>query len=468
MSGEREGFDRRSVLKLGTASLGIGAASVLTSSTASAQGSVTVDPSDPSNYDSIKTALEDVEPGGTVNVEPGTYNEYLFIKKAVTLRGDPGGDDIGPGPDAPELDGGGVHRNAFTITPGTSGVTIEGFEVHNYGDESERLTAQGVTGTRNTDNIRIRDNYIYDIGWSGITKSRNERKPSNDWKVERNHVRDYSTAGISIGNTSNLLIRNNRVEGSANHPIRNHNYTNAGVKAPVKRNSGDSEFIVENIVVKDNHIEGPFGGAGLVLNSWNANEADAPHICRNATIEDNLVKKTNVGAFSVGLNMLAYNGGDFENITVRGNDVSEGHGFGAAIQSRYGADGEFNDVVWENNNLSGDVVGLAIFDTDSGSITVRRNAIKESKYGIAVFDANGSTDVDAITVRSNSIADNEKAGIHNFLDEQLDAEKNWWGDTKGPKREAGKSGKTIGQGNEAVGKVDYTPWLTKEPDTGWT
>lgn len=467
MSERGTDIGRRTVLKSGVTALSVGVAGLATSSPVSGEDTVTVDASAESGYDSIGAALDSVAAGGTVDVTPGAYTEQIRIAKSVTLRGDTGDDSAGAGPDAPELDGNGTGGPAIFVAPGTADVTVEGFEIHDYGDESASVTGLGIVGTGRTDRVRLRDNDVYDVSGGGILKQRNNPEPATGWSVVRNHVRDFVVAGISIGNTSNLLIEDNRVEGTDRHSIRGDRYSHAGIKAPVKRINGGSKYVVENVTIRGNEVRGPFNGAGVVVNAWNANQRDAPVVCRNADVVDNVVTRTDVGEFSVGVNLLAYYGATVEDVTVRGNDVSESHRYCGLIQGRDGEDGTFTDVVWERNNLSGQVVGLGIFDTDGGPITVRENRIENNDAGVAVFDNGGTTEVDAITVTRNALAGNEKAGVRNFLETELNAERNWWGDTQGPTRQAGKSEQTIGDGDRAIGPVDYTPWLTKVPETGW-
>src|ERR1035437_7175102 len=83
-------------------------------------------------FQTIAAALAATVAGGTINVAAGTYVGNINITKSLTILGDPGNTDPGPGVNAPVIDGGSAPGSAFFIANGVSNVTIKGFEMRNF------------------------------------------------------------------------------------------------------------------------------------------------------------------------------------------------------------------------------------------------------------------------------------------------------------------------------------------------
>lgn len=136
--GERLPFDRRTVLKAGTAA-GLGLAGVVGVSGTAAAASATVGPGD-----SIQDAVDAASPGDTVVVNGGTYREQVVIDKDLTLVGR--NDPTIEAPDGPDRfslaesgwvwepvvfafggdESGGDVSGAATVDVSVSGFTIDG------------------------------------------------------------------------------------------------------------------------------------------------------------------------------------------------------------------------------------------------------------------------------------------------------------------------------------------------------
>ncbi len=146
---------------------------------------------------------------------------------------------------------------------------------------------------------------------------------------------------------------------------------------------------------------------------------------RDALIEDNLVRDFTQGGTGIS--------GQFLNTDIRNNTVT-GYTRGAAItfEAHYGRDLP-EDVTVEQNTLTGNSIGVYIFDTQ--------------------------TELDGITVNNNNIAGNTRYGVWNEGGETLDATRNWWGHVSGP------NAMGPGSGDDVSRKVIYSPWLGTELGT---
>jgi len=103
------------------------------------------------DYPTIQDAIDDVDPGATIIIAPGTYyNQSLVINKTLTIIGLPGS--------APIFDGGGS-GTFVTLLPGASGTTITGIVVTNWD--------QGIFFA-NSSNCKIYGNIMSLMDESGI------------------------------------------------------------------------------------------------------------------------------------------------------------------------------------------------------------------------------------------------------------------------------------------------------------
>lgn len=448
------GLNRRDVLRK---SVVASAGSVLAvSSTASAsESTVCVDSSNPDCVDTIQEGVNQVAPGGTVEVTPGVYSEQVFIGKSVTLRGDPGSNSPYPGADAPTLDGEGETKRAFVIPPGGEDVTITGFEIRNY--DEERGGGRAVLAPRRTRRITITDNYIHNMGVGGIVSA--PTGTHRGWRVERNTISDVPTVGIRLSNTSQCIVRRNVIEGTDGHGDQSSGsgFTTTGINIAAKRKDGGGQFTVEDLRIEDNKVAGQYDGAGIAVYSWNANKEDGPVLLRNVTIRENNVSGVVEPPGFAGVNLLTFNGAVMEDITVTSNDLS-GNRLPLQLGHLRGEQGMHRNIRCTDNVLKGEYAGAGIFDISDSSVALRGNEIRESEYGVLVVVQGGQY----VTVRGNNIVDNESAGLENETDTEIDAEENWWGAENGPERQAGKSNRTVGDGDRVRGKVDYRPWSSQE------
>ena len=93
------------------------------------------------SYLTIQAAIDAATAGDEIQVAAGTHDGNITINKSLTILGDPGDAQPGPGTNVAIIDDGSAPGSAFFIANGVTNVTIKGFEMRN-------LTSSG-TGSGN-------------------------------------------------------------------------------------------------------------------------------------------------------------------------------------------------------------------------------------------------------------------------------------------------------------------------------
>jgi hypothetical protein len=110
-------------------------------------------PGDDDAWQTIQYAIDNVDPGDTILVLPGSYNGPLTISRSLTLKSSTGEwDDVDLG--QPASDG-------ITIS-GPGQVTVEGFEISGFDDGIHIINIQ------HGGSVTILDCFIHDNGGAGI------------------------------------------------------------------------------------------------------------------------------------------------------------------------------------------------------------------------------------------------------------------------------------------------------------
>jgi parallel beta-helix repeat protein len=202
--------------------------------------------------DSIQSAIEDANIGGVIIVHKGTYNENVYVHKALTIQ-------AASGEDRPVINGG--SKEAFSIT--ADGAVVEGFEARSAGFR--------VVVVMLANKVTISNNVVTGGGGTGIVLSR-----VRECDVIGNEIYDFDDTGIDMEKSNGNTIKGNKVSGCS-----------AGISV-----SGTNQ-IIENEFSNSKHdsimIEGAFGclikgnklidsgGAGILLESG----ASYNQICGN-------------------------------------------------------------------------------------------------------------------------------------------------------------------------------------------
>lgn len=211
---------------------------------------------------SIAAALRLAQPGDTVQVEGGTYNEHLLIDKALTLIG----------LKRPTISGGNT-GNVIRVT--ASGVTIDGIVIRDSGADMDAQNA-GVYIVPGADRATVRDcELVSNLFGIWLEKSKDSRITRNVITGKRelqsaargNGIQVFDTSGVEVvGNeisytrdgiyvdiSTKALFRGNKIHHvrygthymNTNHSVweNNESYQNRGGLALME---------VRNLVVRNN------------------------------------------------------------------------------------------------------------------------------------------------------------------------------------------------------------------------
>jgi len=200
------------------------------------------------HYQSIQRAIDEAEPGDTITVEPGTYNEVLVIDKSVNIVA----------PKGATLDGSPLHDGSVGITLTTDsafGSQIRGFVITGY--------ETGVNASDTSESWELRNVTISENEATGIEAERTE----GSWLITESRITENGDDGIDTENstgafslTSNV-IRDNSADGfkaentTGNWRIRSTNISSNGddgIDAD-GTTSGDFELLNTTLFGNRNH-----------------------------------------------------------------------------------------------------------------------------------------------------------------------------------------------------------------------
>lgn len=147
---------------------------------------------------SIDAAIRAAQPGDTVQVARGDYNEHLVIDKPITLKGS----------NRPTISAG---NSGDVIRVRVSGVTIEGFIIRDSGIDLDAQNA-GVYIQPGADRAMIRDcDLAYNLFGIWLEKSNNSQVVRNVITGKRDLMSAARGNGIQVYNTDGAQILDNNI-----------------------------------------------------------------------------------------------------------------------------------------------------------------------------------------------------------------------------------------------------------------
>ena len=421
-----------------------------------------------SPFATIQKGIYTVDPGGTVYVAAGEYNEQVIINKSLTLKGS--GNPVIKAPDNPAsftfaestaswepvvfAFGGTNGGNSITGTD-TINVTISGFTVNGNDrvptGRSAGIILRNVEGTilGNT----VRNMYVNGKETFGIVAYGN-----SDVTISGNEVSGYARCGIGVNGDSNginsslyptphAVIKGNTVTGpgmgvpvtwapngiqigwGATGEIRNNKVSGNGWPGTEWTGSGILVCASDDVKVANNTVEQNQTGIAVCGYMWNPSGLTAT----DTSIDDNTVNNNTYGISIQDKSV---------NTTITDNTVKNNTCDGIDICSFYG--NPPTGTVIQDNIITGNNTG----DNEDGA-------------GIWIGESVDGTEV---SINSNNIADNKKYGILNTSTSttDIDATRNWWGAASGPYH---ATTNPEGTGNAVSDNVLYYPWYTNASRT---
>ncbi len=179
-------------------------------------------------FSTISLGINAVVPGGTVYVAAGTYNENIYLDKAVNL--------IGADKNTTTISntGGAV----ITIDSVTTSMTISGFTI----DANNTSSESGIVINPGSANITVRDNRIINFTDKGVLISNSDN----------NIVKNNTITGSSAGSLAGVYLDN----GSESNEIDNNTITLATSGSGHLYDIWFTGLITGNNTVKNNTING--------------------------------------------------------------------------------------------------------------------------------------------------------------------------------------------------------------------
>ena len=443
-------------------------------------------------FATIQAAINNTNPGGTVHVAAGTYDEQVVIDKALTLQG--AGDTTIIKPSQATADdftlftryGGGSTAGIIVANANGASVTVKNLKV-----DGELITTQtgnltGATGLHGVfyretggaiDNVTVEDIGI--MNGNGIYACAESNSVTVEVKSCRSY--DYQKNGITAnGPTLTVNIYDNTVTGMGQ--------TDTIAQNGIQIGWGATGTITGNTVSDHFYTPATYHATGILLYS-----------AKSTTVSGNTLTNNQEG---VALDYATAGSGSGVTVDVNGGTITGGtYGIKIAGDSTLGSDLTCNvgnitvDAaswigIYINGNVNLALSNNTIKNTGSGgygiyvaydqcSVTIDNNTIQSNgaygimSYGLAAATPNiltitGNTItgssigiysyLSTTTANFNSIYNNTDYGVVNWDATVLDATHNWWGDVSGPTHAENPGG----TGDAVSDNVDYTPWLGEQ------
>ncbi len=194
---------------------------------------------------SIQEAVKAAEPGTTIHVMPGTYNETVYIDKdGIRLLG------IIKGSERATMDGGGTLNDAILFSG--NNIVVEGFLITKY--KGNGIMSQA------GNNYEIRDNIIIDTGVYGIFP-----QLGTNGVVEHNVISGIEDAAIYVGMSDNVHVAFNEVFDSvAGIEIENSRHAIVESNFIYNNTGGVLAFITPGLPIKTTYDV-------IIRNNWISN-----------------------------------------------------------------------------------------------------------------------------------------------------------------------------------------------------
>jgi hypothetical protein len=447
----------------------------------------------PGDYSTIQAAINAADPGDTIQVAAGTYDEQVVINKNLTLQGVGDATIIKPSADnlTQVFTGlswyGGTKNIAGIIVanvPDGSSVTIKNFKIDEGFVTAKPTGANYLTGIfyRETEGLVDTVTIAGTGAWSssdrayGIYLSAGTKTVSVE--ITGSTITYFDKNGIeAMGRRLTADINHNTITGRGAIYDEVQNGVNIGRDAVATVNYNT----ISNLIYQSK----TYRGAGIIFyhyvsptgvsataNSNNITDCQMGIIFNNAdaSAEGNILDGGTVGLLGIYAEPDAVGEwtASFVDNTVSGiRDMSNYEN--AAIGANTYHVGATLNVTIEDNHLSGggatdaDGISIGVGGADSTIVAhITDNTISGWEYGIRLDGA--LVDAADSYANHNNISGNDVFGVYNGGTGTLNAIYNWWGAASGPYHPTANPG---GTGDDVSDNVIFAPWQTEtETATG--
>ena len=446
-------------------------------------------------YGLIQDATDAANPGDTVNVAAGTYDEQVVINKPLTLQG-AGDTTIVQPSSADKLSqhftipwaGSTVEVASIITADGSANVIVKKLKVDGALVTDLPSGANWVAGILYRETGGTIDNVTstnFAIGPAGITARTYgiiaSAVGANARTVEamNSRVSNYAKNGImGLGNKLTANIHNNTVTGGGSLPYE-----------PTAIGTQNGIMIINDAVgtVNSNTVSNHactttapppdvYAAAGIVfVNAGGSAQGNIStnnqlgvaaqiidgfgDITQTVALNSNTVSAPALSIGISGINAATFVDGAVLNVTMDGNNLTAGGpGDGISIGSVEGALSPLGSVVFDirnNNRISNWQAGVHLLSSVGAGSKINQNNITNNSVGIGVEPAVNAANV---AVNYNNIAGNIVYGVSNNGTGILNAKNNWWGNASGPVPDTRPAGYKS-YGDKVSDHVDFQPWL---------
>ncbi|MGD0116202.1 MAG: right-handed parallel beta-helix repeat-containing protein [Dehalococcoidia bacterium] len=416
-------------------------------------------------YSSIQRyAVNKAQPGDTVQVLPGTYNEQVIINQPLILEGaGEGATVIAPSPIAVNTTRvGGSAVAGIIVVDSTTGVTIRDLTVDGAGNALTACDPPALMGVywRNASGT-IENSEVRNIEWgSGLEGCQGA-------------IGIFAEGGGGGG--ANVTISDNSV-----HDVQKNGITalGSGMTATISGNTvvgwGPTDKIAQNGIQLSDGAGGSITDNDVSLYDYTPSTWAAAGILVTQAADGVVVTGNNVHDSMEGLFIVNYSTPTMKNMVISGNTVTNSSDTGVyllLVDSSEVSDNaiagpyvglwlaDSSDISTDDNNISDNDYGVVV-DGDSHNDTFTSNDIVDNAAeGVIVMPYN--VEPSGLVFRCNSITGNGTYGIDNMTGNVVDAINNWWGDAPGGPANDGESCNTAtGSGDKISCNVLFEWWLT--------